>query len=397
MPTTTYTDGFPQNPVEAIDFSYFLSDEEKQDWKNWLESATPEQQYELVDTLHAMWQENQKSAIPDGFSQGSSNNQPTSSVQSDSQTEVNDTKQANLVPVTNPAPVVTDQNSEDSTLNTINDEPIAWDDPQTKVSQNVQPPQNSPKKEIKQPTKQKVKDQEDNLGEEDENFISSPTNGTKKRHFNVTKLRESATKQELETLYNEYLSLRETNYDNTHAYMEAQGKFLDKIMSVVINFEQVGDFFDSISERMIELNDKIVSQVKEYNTIKGGITTQHSDLVDQVEHLRNDVDRLYRTTKDDKSYNRVKFEEINTQLATLGADSYNSGDGLLQRIDLISSKLHNLELKFTRSSSQNSNLNIDQTRQALLTPQAPRTAPTPPNTTERPSNGTRTNISINSR
>jgi hypothetical protein len=63
----TFSDGFPKTPLDAIDFSYFLSDAEKQEWREWLQTATPEQQEELVDILHSMWQDNQKTAVPESF------------------------------------------------------------------------------------------------------------------------------------------------------------------------------------------------------------------------------------------------------------------------------------------------------------------------------------------
>jgi hypothetical protein len=65
--TNTYPDGFPKTPLEAIQFSYFLADSEKQEWMEWLKTATPEQKDELVDILHSMWQDNQKNAVPENF------------------------------------------------------------------------------------------------------------------------------------------------------------------------------------------------------------------------------------------------------------------------------------------------------------------------------------------
>jgi hypothetical protein len=67
MAQTTYPDGFPLTPIEAIEFSYTFSDAEKQEWREWVKTATPEQQQELVETLHAIWQDNQKEVIPAGF------------------------------------------------------------------------------------------------------------------------------------------------------------------------------------------------------------------------------------------------------------------------------------------------------------------------------------------
>ena len=64
MPANTYPDGFPLDPLAAINFSDFLSDSEKEEWKQWLNGSTPEQKNELVDILHSMWIDNQKNAVP---------------------------------------------------------------------------------------------------------------------------------------------------------------------------------------------------------------------------------------------------------------------------------------------------------------------------------------------
>ncbi|MEB3827388.1 CHAT domain-containing protein [Phormidium sp. CCY1219] len=55
----TYSDGFPKNPQEAVRLSEGLSEIEKQEWYEWIETATPEQKAELVDILHSMWLQSQ--------------------------------------------------------------------------------------------------------------------------------------------------------------------------------------------------------------------------------------------------------------------------------------------------------------------------------------------------
>lgn len=64
----TYPDGFPMVAEKAIEFSYFLSPQEKEEWRSWLLNASPEQQRELVETLHDIWLDNQKQSLPQNFS-----------------------------------------------------------------------------------------------------------------------------------------------------------------------------------------------------------------------------------------------------------------------------------------------------------------------------------------
>jgi hypothetical protein len=65
MTTNTFADGFPQTPLEAINFSYFLED--KQEWFDWLKTANAEEQSELVSILHNMWIDEQANVVPDSL------------------------------------------------------------------------------------------------------------------------------------------------------------------------------------------------------------------------------------------------------------------------------------------------------------------------------------------
>lgn len=67
MATIINLEAFPKVASEAIEFSYFLSESEKAEWRDWLKTATPEQQEELVDILYSMWQDNQKNAVPENL------------------------------------------------------------------------------------------------------------------------------------------------------------------------------------------------------------------------------------------------------------------------------------------------------------------------------------------
>ncbi len=69
-----FNDGFPNSPLEAVNFSYFLSESEKQEWREWIKTATLDQQNELVEILHAMWQDNQKNAVPENFANAQAEN-----------------------------------------------------------------------------------------------------------------------------------------------------------------------------------------------------------------------------------------------------------------------------------------------------------------------------------
>lgn len=59
MPCTLFPDGFPTTPIKAINYSYFLSDQEKMDWRVWLKTTSKKNRKDFVEILHSIWQENQ--------------------------------------------------------------------------------------------------------------------------------------------------------------------------------------------------------------------------------------------------------------------------------------------------------------------------------------------------
>jgi len=59
---TQFTDGFPNDPMQSIRASTFLTSQEQQEWFSWLNTATPDDKDELVTTLHELWKEQQQSA-----------------------------------------------------------------------------------------------------------------------------------------------------------------------------------------------------------------------------------------------------------------------------------------------------------------------------------------------
>lgn len=66
--TNPITPGFPTDPLTAVNQSTFLSESEKQEWREWLVTATKEQKDELIDILHSMWKDSQSDAVPKSVS-----------------------------------------------------------------------------------------------------------------------------------------------------------------------------------------------------------------------------------------------------------------------------------------------------------------------------------------
>jgi hypothetical protein len=67
MSLPPFNDGFPTDPSQAINYSYFLTEEEANDWRVWLQKVGQNEQDELVNVLHQMWLESQAEALQSGM------------------------------------------------------------------------------------------------------------------------------------------------------------------------------------------------------------------------------------------------------------------------------------------------------------------------------------------
>ncbi|MGL4759375.1 MAG: hypothetical protein ACRCXZ_08620, partial [Patescibacteria group bacterium] len=66
------------------------------------------------------------------------------------------------------------------------------------------------------------------------------------KSFDIKKVRETATKNELDVVYKKYLESKEVYSNSEKTYFESQSALFDKLMGIVVNFEQVADYFESM-------------------------------------------------------------------------------------------------------------------------------------------------------
>lgn len=407
MTTTLYQDGFPKSPLEAINYSYFLTDAEKVEWKEWVQTATPEQQQELVDTLHEMWQNNQQQVVPSGFESTmplpslQANGEPIPTADKNEQAlrqfdqaQEKFTANNNIAPTNEPvAPTLTPNQmgqlttpqtqqieefdpafdptqqystspSQAETSNSINksilddqqvkdfgsgpfvSNPILNADESQPTSQNnkTQPQQASSEQQMQKSQSQRNSSRnQPNLSARATNQPAEKSNEQKEqKFFKVANVREAATKKALEDIYKQYLASREKSFSSEREYQEFHGMFLDKVMQVVVNFEQVADYFESMTHKLLEMNDTIVQQAALITEVQTKTSRINNDIELRVDEIERDVDRIYRELKVMKNDYRDFEDNVQGLLAQSGADVY-SKDGVLQRIDLVTARLHKLE------------------------------------------------------
>jgi hypothetical protein len=540
QPQNSFPDGFPQDPQAAINFSYFLTDDEKKEWREWLGGATEEQKKEFVETLHAMWMENQKEAIPSGFNNsqevsipgggdfgnpagnpaenygassqsgqqssvinpnpsnqgqgqtssgpqipeygssygpssagngfsnatGNSNSfsgqnyqqppfktkpgdqgfpgaqqglqspspnqnpQPTfpqnqvnpkspnfsgqnnSANYSGSQNQSQPPQDANKQPQsssgsTPQAPQMNmsspstgslpndhqisqeknntsdNRSSEDNiklfgeakyTPNPILDGNQSKSSNQDKFGNNNSGSSQNPFDQVRNQTGDSQGQNKQSNNQRDSNNSqnskkTSPNQGNQNKtgqantqkpskndkndnsashpKSSLRKVREVDTRKALEDIYQQYLDSRDRTFTTEREYLENHSIFLDKVMRIVINFEDVIDYFDTLQEKLLEMNDKLVNQAKKAKKTEDEIDSRLNDLQFQINEIKSQVEGTGREVRRTKNDLNQKYREASDQIVSFGADSFKD-DGLLYKMDTVISRLEKLENEVQR-------------------------------------------------
>ncbi len=167
----------------------------------------------------------------------------------------------------------------------------------------------------------------------------------KKAFLNASQIKQSGTKDALEELYKTYQGSREKRSSSLNEFEEKQSIFFDKMMQIMLNFEDVGNYYEALIEKIIEVNDKVVEQAKDIQILKnssqsrGGVSLQ-----DQIDELNDEIDRVNRDLRVVRGDQRKKYDEVSGQLAAFGADVYRQ-DGVMQKLDLMKADIIQLQQK----------------------------------------------------
>jgi hypothetical protein len=353
MAQTTYPDGFPLTPIEAIEFSYTFSDPEKQEWREWVKTATPEQQQELVETLHAIWQDNQKEVIPAGFDKKEpvvevapvsklSTEKPFTQVLSPVVEEVVIPKPivelpkefvaAEIKPVTGEIqnekvvePIVPQIPKKEFVFNEGGapvqtpqiEQPKAEPKPQQPVTQN-NPRQDSREQRPQRENNQNRQNQQQNRNVNQQNTVQNqsqtfqqkpqqqpnpveqntivePTN-TEEVFFDFAKAKESGSKKKLEQLQKDFINSRQKKTEIESSYREQLAQSTKEME------EKQYALWDKVVD--ITLNFEYVSEIFET------MTTKLLDMNNKVIQLSKDVRSIQNATSGDVTDMRGDVESI---------------------------------------------------------------------------------------
>ncbi len=447
MSVVPFTDGFPNEPLAAINFSYFLTPDEKKEWMDWLASAKPEQQDELVQILHQMW-ESAKAENPNG-GPAPVVTQPTPQMQqpqlmmqhpqipqmphgqmqpnygqpqqfaSQNQPNYGQPQQFNPNPnygqpmsqqpqmqqpiMQQPKPMLVNpaaaaianlsQSSPPMGMQTM--QPQQYMQPQPQMQQPTmqqpqmmmpQPLQYAPQPQMQQPlppvlepvpefsfdTEEDVKayipekpvetlrieptapvirkiDEEQEDDELNDDFMndnsiteSEPTRDEVKTEKQVSgidfsNIRDNVDKAEINKLTDEFLSARELH---EKAYIE----LVKKNTKIFSDFEDINDYIEAMTDKVLTINDQVINQGEEIQTLKNGTQARGSSLQDQTDEIRYDIEKLIKEIRNVKIEQKRAVDEIRTRLSTIESNSFrNDGNDFELKYNILKSQVEKLQ------------------------------------------------------
>jgi hypothetical protein len=199
---------------------------------------------------------------------------------------------------------------------------------------------------VNQPTKDM------NTNKQDDKAISlqDDTKSTIYKSFDIKKVRETATKLELDQVYKAYLDSKDSFANVEKTYFESQSALFDKLMTIVVNFEQVADYFESMTEKLLDMNEKIIMQGKELQAVKSSLVSKNQDLDDKAQILESDIQRVERDLRDTKSVNSRRYQELSEVASRINNDSFGDEVTIKSRMDLIDAKIAKLNNQINASS-----------------------------------------------
>jgi hypothetical protein len=387
MSTQPFQDGFPNQAQAAINASYFLSNEDRNEWFEWLKTADEQQQDELINILHTMWEDAQRQ-------NSLQNAQPNIQNQPQQQNSVQGSNQ-----YTQPQNV--DNNIVQPMANAMTNIDLSESDRVPELAPSVSQPQpaafslEKPSVEAVSQPKITKKDLEVDEGYKPSPIIASPEivqepeeesfefdtvedvetskiqtdNNIKKVEKEVRTvqpLEDEIDNEEVETnstsakrlssggidfvsirsniKKDEILSIKNTFKNSREAHEQCFGDFVDKVTTVICEFEEVNDYIEAMTDKVLTINDEVISQAQDIQDLKNQTQNRGGSLQDQIDEVKYDVEKILKEIRNIRIEIKRSNDEIRSRLSILEADSYRAeNDGINQKLSVIKSELSKLQ------------------------------------------------------
>jgi hypothetical protein len=380
MPTQPFQDGFPNQAQAAINASYFLSDEDRNEWFEWLKTADEQQQDELINILHTMWQDAQKQNIGQNSAVTVSNDNQAQQLNAAAQPLVENPNifqpMANAITsIVEPEQTIPDtqgpiQTNESLPFSLVKPEiePISQPKiskkdletdegytPSAIIAQSTSIPEETSfefdtadevevskvavSKNSKQLEIEDKADQED-FDNQDESTNSDQFVSTKRLSsggIDFVSIRSKTKKEDIVAIKDDFVNSR-------HSHEKSFENFVEKVSTVICEFEEVNDYIEAMTDKVLTINDQVINQAQDIQELKNQTQNRGGSLQDQIDEVKYDVEKILKEIRNIRIEIKRANDEIRSRLSILEADSFRAeNDGINQKLSVIKSELSKLQ------------------------------------------------------
>lgn len=383
MSTQPFQDGFPNQAQAAINASYFLSNEDRNEWFEWLKTADEQQQDELINILHTMWEDAQRQNIPQN-TQLQKQNQPQQQdiVQDNYQNSQSQSVDTSIVqPMANAMTNIEELQSNDASqivTSVSQPQPASFSLEKPPIEAISQPKitkkdlevedkykpsaiiaEKEPDEEFEFDTLQDVNsskvETEKNVKQieqeiiEDEDFEEQQTDIAQNSNeptsakrlssggIDFVSIRSNTKKEDIVLIKNAFVSSRQLHEDSFN-------NFVEKVTTVICEFEEVNDYIEAMTDKVLTINDEVISQAQDIQDLKNQTQNRGGSLQDQIDEVKYDVEKILKEIRNIRIEIKRSNDEIRSRLSILEADSFRAeNDGINQKLSVIKSELSKLQ------------------------------------------------------
>ena len=168
-----------------------------------------------------------------------------------------------------------------------------------------------------------------------ENQKDQPKKGNVGIDFNV--IRENANKDALAEIKIEYVKARE-NQEKVYS------EYVSKTTDILSNFEDINDYIEAMTDKVLDINDKVISQSQDIQELKNATSARGPALQDQVDEIKYDIQKLSENQRNTRIEIKRSNDELRQRLSILEADSFRQGnDGIEARIAVMKSEMAKMQ------------------------------------------------------
>jgi hypothetical protein len=386
MSTQPFQDGFPNQAQAAINASYFLSNEDRNEWFEWLKTADEQQQDELINILHTMWEDAQRqnplqngqsqsapttqqhsnNQVVDQSSQGVDNNivQPMANAMTNIEVPepVQVPEAASIASQPQPAafsldkppieaisqPKITKKDlevDEGYKPSAIITEPQTVEEPEEDsfefdTFEDVETSKVETDKNVKKVEKEAdnfEKDQDEQVEIFDGEAENVPTKRLSSGGIDFVNIRSNTKKDEILSIKDDFVSSRQSHEKSFE-------NFVEKVTTVICEFEEVNDYIEAMTDKVLSINDEVINQAQDIQDLKNQTQNRGGSLQDQIDEVKYDVEKILKEIRNIRIEIKRSNDEIRSRLSILEADSFRAeNDGINQKLSVIKSELSKLQ------------------------------------------------------